>query len=75
MVMVKNHPHHPLEPKYLLDNRSLKITNERSLLLVASNGKVCKINLNNVKPCTTLDLTEDTWNSFLNFIKKYLSKP
>ena len=51
------------------DYRMLKILNESTLLLVTPSGKECKRNFNDVKPCTTLELIENAWNSFLNSIK------
>ena len=52
-----------------MDYRVLKILNESALLLVTPNGRKHNTNINDVKPCTTLDLTENVWNSFLNSIK------
>ena len=31
--------------------------------------KTHKMNVNDGKPCTTLEVIEDAWNSFLNSIK------
>ena len=52
-----------------MDYGILKILNESTLLLVTPNGREQKMNINDVKPCTTLQLIENTWNSFLNYIK------
>ena len=65
-VMVKTHAHSTLKPKYLLDYRVLKILN---LLLVAPNRKERKTNVNDVKPCSTSELEENAWDSFLGSIK------
>ena len=67
--MVKNYTHHTFEPKYLLDNRVLKIINRSTLLLVTPNGREYKTNINNVKSATTLELIRNAWNSCLNSIK------
>ena len=68
-VMVKNHTHHTFEPKYLLDYRVLKIINESTLFLIMPNGKERRTNINDVKPCSTIELTENAWDSFLDSIK------
>ena len=57
-VMVKNHAHHTVEPKYLLDYKVLKILNDSTLLLMTPNGKERKININDVKLCSTTELVE-----------------
>ena len=67
-VMVKNHACHTFEPKYLPDYRVPKILNDRTVLLVALNGKKRKTNINDVKPCSTSELLK-AWNSFLGSIK------
>ena len=67
-VMAKNHAHPAFEPKYLMDYRVLKVLNESTLLLVTPNGKECKRKIGDIKPATTLELTENTCNSFLNLI-------
>ena len=69
VVMVRNHSCWTFEPKYLMVYRVLKIGFESILLLVTPNGKVFKMNINSVKPCTTLEQTEDAWNLLLNSIK------
>ena len=71
-VIVRNHACLTLEPKYLTDYRVLKILNESTLPVVTPNGKECKRNINDVMPCTTLELVENAWSSFLNSIKIYL---
>ena len=67
--MVKNHTHCTFETKYLMDYRALTILNENTLLLVTPNGKECKTNVSDVKPCTSLEWVENAWDSFLNSIK------
>ena len=52
-----------------MDYRVLKILNESTLLLVTPNRRECKMNINSVKPATTLELIENAWDSFLNLIK------
>ena len=53
--------------KYL---QSTKILNDKhTLLLVTPNRKEHIVNINDVKPCTTLELDENAWNTFLNSIK------
>ena len=52
-----------------MDYRILKILNESTLLLVTPNGRECRANINNVKPCTTLELIENAWDTSLNAIK------
>ena len=42
------------------------LTQYSTLLLVAPNGREHKTNINDVKPCTTLELIKNAWNSFLN---------
>ena len=51
------------------DYRILKILNEGTLLLVTPSGRECKMNINNVKPCNTLQIAENALSSFLNSIK------
>ena len=67
--MVKNHACHTFEPKYLLDYNVLRILNNSTLLLVTPNGKESKLNIINVRSCSTLDLIENIWDSFLGSIK------
>ena len=52
-----------------MDYRVLKLLNESTLLLVTPIDRKHKTNINDVKPCTTLELIEIAWNSFLNSIK------
>ena len=52
-----------------MDYTVLKIINKSTLLLVTPNGKECEMNINDVKPCTTLALGGNAWNLFLNSIK------
>ena len=33
-------------------------------LLITSNGKERKTNISDIKPCSTTELLEDTWDSF-----------
>ena len=37
--------------------------------MVTLNGRKCKMNINNVKPCTILELIENAWYSFMNSIE------
>ena len=67
--MARNHASQTFEPNYLTADIALKILNEITLLLETSNGKEHKTNINNVKPCTTLELVENAGNSFLNSMK------
>ena len=67
--MVRNHAHHTFEPNYLLDNRVLQLLNDSTLLLVTPDGKERKMNINDVKPCSTLKLAENAWDSSLGSIK------
>ena len=73
-VMIMIHACHTFEPKYLLDQRKFKILNDSTLLLVTPNGKERKTNINGVKPCSTTELVENAWDSFLDSIKKQTSK-
>ena len=68
-VMVKNHAHHTFDPKYLMVYRVPKTLHKSTLLLVTPNGREQKMNIDNVKPCTTLELFENTWNLFLESMK------
>ena len=66
--MVKSH--RPWLSNLSIDGlQGTKILNESTLILVTPNVKECKTNVNDVKPCNTLKLTENAWNSFLNPIK------
>ena len=67
--MVKNYAKHTFEPKYLLDYRVQQILNNSTLLVVMLDGKESKPITNYVKPCSTLKLTENAWDSFLFYIK------
>ena len=61
-----------------MDYRVLEILNESTLLLGTPNGKVHKMNINDMKPCSTSELIEDAWNLFLNSIRvasKTMSRP
>ena len=69
-VMVTNHTHHTFKPKYLIDYRVLKILNESTLLLVTPTGREHKTKINDVKPCTILELIENVWKTFPNSIKR-----
>ena len=60
--MVGNYTHQTFEPKYLTVYIMLKILNKGTLLLVPPNGKEHKMNINNVKQCTTLEVVGNTWN-------------
>ena len=64
--MVRKHACQTFEPIYLMDYGALKILSESTLLLITPSVKECKRNINNVKPCTTLELGENAWNLFLN---------
>ena len=57
--MVKSQAHHIFEPKYLLDYRLLKIINDDTLLLIISNRKEKKPNINDIKPCSTTEPVEN----------------
>ena len=63
--MVRNHPHHTVDPKYLLDYWVLQILNDSTLLLVTHDGKETKTNINDAKLCSTSQLVENAWDSFL----------
>ena len=52
-----------------MDYIALKIIIESRLPLVTPNGRVCKTNINDVKPASMLELIENAWNSFLKSIK------
>ena len=55
-VMVKKHACCTFKLQYLLDYKELKILNDSTLLLVTTNGKEKKTDINNFKPCSTSDL-------------------
>ena len=44
----------------------MKIINKNTLLLLTPNGRGHKTNINDVKPASTLKLTENAWDSSLN---------
>ena len=67
--MIKNHAFHTFKPKYLLDYKILKIHNDCIFLLITPNGKERETNINDVKTCSTTELVENVWNSFLSSIK------
>ena len=52
-----------------MDYRVLKMLNKSTQLLVKTNGREYKTNINNVKPATRLKLIKNAWDSFLNLIK------
>ena len=60
-IMVENYACHDFEPKSLMAYRVLKKLNDSTLLLVTPNDRE-KININDVKPCITLQLITNTWN-------------
>ena len=62
--MVKSHAQHTFEAKYLPDYRVQKILNNSTVLLVTSNRKERKININDFKLCFTTKLVEFAWDSF-----------
>ena len=68
-VMVRNDMHWAFEPKYITDYRILKILHESTLLLVTPNGKECKMNINDVKPCAIVELVEIAWNTIPQLYK------
>ena len=68
-ILVRCHAHQTFKLKYLTNYRVLKILNENTLLLGTPNGKECKMNINDMKLCTILELVENAWKSFLNSIK------
>ena len=67
--MVKNHACHTFEPNDLLDYKVLRMINDSTLLLITPNGKERKTNINDVKPCSTTELVENIWNSFLGSVR------
>ena len=68
-VMVRNHAHHTIEPKYLLDYRVLQILNDSTLLIVTPDGKERKMSINDVKLSNTSKLVKNAWDTFLGSIK------
>ena len=60
--MFKDYIFQTFETKYFMDYKLLKIINEGTLLLVLISGKVHNMNVKDMKPCTTSELTEDIWN-------------
>ena len=67
--MVKNYVYYTFKPKYLLHYRVLNILNDITFLLVTPNGKERKTNINDVKPCSILELIENACDAFLGSIK------
>ena len=67
--MITNHACHTIEPEYLLHYKVLKIINDSILLLIIANGKERKTIINDVIPCSTTEVVENAWNSFLDSIK------
>ena len=67
--MVKNHGCHTFEQKHSLNYKVLKIINDSTPLLLTPNGKERKTNINDVKPCSTAELVEKAWYSFLVSVK------
>ena len=68
-VMFRNHAHHTFELKYLPDYQVLQIPNDNILILVPSDDKERKININDVKQCSTSKLVENAWHLFWGFIE------
>ena len=68
-VMVKNHACHIFESMYLMAYKVLKILNVSTFLLMTPNGKERKTNINDVKLCSTTELVENAWDSFLHAVK------
>ena len=64
-VIVRHHTRHTFEAKYLSDYRFLYQVNECTLLLLTPDGKERKTNIGDVKPCTTAQLIESAWDSFI----------
>ena len=73
-VIVKYHACHTFNPKYLLDYKVSKVIKDNILLLVMPNGKERKTNINDVKPCSKIELEENVWDSFMGSIKNQKSK-
>ena len=67
--MVKNHVCHAFKPTHLLDYNVVRILNDSTLLLITPNCKERKTNISNVKPCSTVELVKNAWNSFLGPLK------
>ena len=56
-----------------MDYKVLKKINDSTLLLMMSNGNKRKTNIKDVKPCSTTELVENAWDSFLASIKNQTS--
>ena len=56
---------HTFEAKYFSDYKILHQLNKCTLLLLTQDGKECKINIGDVKPCTMTNLIELAWDSFI----------
>ena len=63
-VMVKHHARHTFEGQYLSDYRFLHQLNKCTVLLLTQDHKDLKINIGDVKPCTTAEITESAWDYF-----------
>ena len=67
--MVKNHAHHTFKPKYLFGLQGIKTLNDSTLVLITPNGIERNANINDIKSCRTMELTENAWDSFLSSIQ------
>ena len=68
--MVRNHANHTFEPKYLLDYRVVQILKDSTLLLKTPDGNERKTNISDVELCSTSELIENAWDSFLGSHQK-----
>ena len=59
----------PLNQNIYKVYKVLKIINDTTILLIMPNGRERKTNINDVKPCSTTELAENAWDSFLVSIK------
>ena len=64
LVAVKDHLRNTFETKYMSDYRILKIVNECTLLIKSPNGKTHKININDAKPVSAADATDNALHEF-----------
>ena len=53
----------------MLDYEVLQILNDGTLLLVTPDGTESKMNITDVKLCSTSKLVENAWDSFVGSIK------
>ena len=64
LVAVKNLLQNTFETKFVSDYRILKIVNECTLLIESPDGKTCQIDINNAKPVSAADATDNTSHKF-----------